>query len=161
MAATKSGPSDKALSISLADRHWLTNLPGKIFSACMKFGGSRRRDADTPGGQTDTQTHRLTDRQTERQTHINKTHRPRHTETHKGTHTHTHTHKSTGDHLGFLHSTRTLMMGLTKRNIGTLDLYLASYPDSSLTPCLLKIFTDIVNFRFGPGYVPHRHKRTI
>ena len=56
IAATNTGPSDKALSISLADRHWLTNLPRKIFSACMKFGGSRRRDAETHGGQTDRHT---------------------------------------------------------------------------------------------------------
>ena len=59
--------------------------------------------------------------------------------------------KSTGDHLGFLHSTRTLIMGLTKRNIGALDLYLASDPGSSLTPCLLKIVKDLVNFRLGLG----------
>ena len=65
IATTNTGPSDKALSISLSDRHWLTNLPGKIFSAFMKFGG---RDAETHGGQTD----RHTD------TH---THRP-HTDTH-------------------------------------------------------------------------------
>ena len=60
---TKSGSSDKALSIGLADRHWLKNLPENIFSACMKFGGSRHRDAETHGGQTDTHTdtHRLTD----------------------------------------------------------------------------------------------------
>ena len=64
MAATNTGPSDKALSISLGDRHWPTNLPGKIFSACMKFGGSRRRDAETHGGQTDRQTDKHTDRQT-------------------------------------------------------------------------------------------------
>ena len=66
MAATNAGPSDKVLSISLADRHWLPNLPGKIFifSACMKFGGSRGRGAETHGGQADTQTHRHTDTQT-------------------------------------------------------------------------------------------------
>ena len=78
MATTNLGPSDKALSISLADRQWLTTLPGKIFSACMKFGGSRRRDAENawrPNGQT----HRHTDTQTYR-----------HTQTQ--THTHTHTH---------------------------------------------------------------------
>ena len=56
MAAMNTGPSEKVLSISLADQHWLTNLPGKIFSACMKFGGSRRRDAETHGGQTDRHT---------------------------------------------------------------------------------------------------------
>ena len=58
MAAMNTGPSDKALSISLSDRHWLTNLPGKIFSACMKFGSSRLGDAETHGGQTDRQTDR-------------------------------------------------------------------------------------------------------
>ena len=67
MAATNSGPSDKALSICLADGHWLKNLPRKIFSACMKFGGSRRRDAATHGGQTD----RHTDTQTHTQTYLN------------------------------------------------------------------------------------------
>ena len=46
MAAMKSSPSDKALSISLADRHWLKNLPRKIFSACMKFGGNRCKDVE-------------------------------------------------------------------------------------------------------------------
>ena len=40
-------------------------------------------------------------------------------------------------------------MGLTKRNIGALDLYLASDPGSS--PCLLKIVKDLVNFRLGLG----------
>ena len=74
-------PSNKALSISLADRHWLTNLPGKIFSPCIKFGGSRRRGAETHHVQTDT--HRHTDRQTDRQT-----------DTHTHTHTHTHTQKA-------------------------------------------------------------------
>ena len=59
--------------------------------------------------------------------------------------------KSIGDHLVFLHSTRTLIMGLTKRNIGALDLYLASDPGSSLTPCLLKIIKDLVNFCLGLG----------
>ena len=67
MAATNTGPSDKALSISLADRHWLTNLPGKIFSACMKFGGSWHRYADTHGGQTD----RHTDTHKDAQTYLN------------------------------------------------------------------------------------------
>ena len=33
MAATNSGPSNKALLISLADRHWLKNLSRQIFSA--------------------------------------------------------------------------------------------------------------------------------
>ena len=59
--------------------------------------------------------------------------------------------KSTGDHSGFLHSTRTLIMGLTKCNIGALDLYLASDSGSSLTPCLLKIVKDLVNFHLGLG----------
>ena len=57
-AATNSGPPDKPLSISPADRHWLKNLPWKIFSACMKFGGSQRRDAETQSGQTDRHTDR-------------------------------------------------------------------------------------------------------
>ena len=65
MAATNTSPSDKALSISLADRPWLTNLPGKIFSACMKFGGSPRRDAETHRGQTDRHTDTHTDTQTD------------------------------------------------------------------------------------------------
>ena len=69
MAATNTGPSGKVLSISLADRHWLTNLPGKIFSACIKFGGNRF---------TDVETHRFYTH-----THI-------HTHTHPHTHTHTH-----------------------------------------------------------------------
>ena len=38
-------------------------------------------------------------------------------------------------------------MGLTKRNIGALDLYLASNLGSSLTLCLLKIVKDLVHFR--------------
>ena len=59
--------------------------------------------------------------------------------------------KSTGDHSGFLHSPRTLVMGLTKHNIGALDLYLTNDPGSSLTPCLLKIVKDLVNFRLGLG----------
>ena len=63
-----------ALPISLADRHWLNYLPGKIFSACMKFGGSRRRDAERHGGQTD----RHTDTQAQAQT---QTHTQTHTET--------------------------------------------------------------------------------
>ena len=42
-------------------------------------------------------------------------------------------------------------MGLTKCNIGALDLYLASDPGSSLTHCLLKIVKDLVNFRLGLG----------
>ena len=59
MAATNTGPSDKDLSISLADRHWLTNLPWKIFSACMKFGGAEMQKC-MAAKQTDTQTHRHT-----------------------------------------------------------------------------------------------------
>ena len=42
-------------------------------------------------------------------------------------------------------------MGLTKRNIGTLDLYLAGDLSSSFTPCLLKIVKHLVNFRLGQG----------
>ena len=44
MAATNTGPSNKALSIRLADRLWLKNLSQKIFSACVKFGGNRCRN---------------------------------------------------------------------------------------------------------------------
>ena len=42
-------------------------------------------------------------------------------------------------------------MGLTQRNIGALDLYLASDPGSSLSPCLLKFVKDFVNFHLGLG----------
>ena len=42
-------------------------------------------------------------------------------------------------------------MGLTKQNIGALDLYLVGDLGSSLTPCLLKIVKDLVNFRLGLG----------
>ena len=62
-------PIRKALSISLADRHWLTNLPGKIFSAFMKFGGiGARMSKRIAFKQTDTQTHTDTDTQTHRHT---------------------------------------------------------------------------------------------
>ena len=47
MAATNSGPSDKALPLSLADRNWFKNLPWQIFSVRMKFGGNRCRDVGT------------------------------------------------------------------------------------------------------------------
>ena len=63
MVATNSGPSDKALPISLADRNWLKDLPRQIFSACMKFGGNRCRDVKT---HFVIETHRHT------QTHIHK-----------------------------------------------------------------------------------------
>ena len=46
MAATNSGPSDKALPISLADRHGLRAFLGKNLSACMKFGGNRCKDVE-------------------------------------------------------------------------------------------------------------------
>ena len=35
------------LPISLADRNGLKNLPRKIFSACVKFGGNPCRDVET------------------------------------------------------------------------------------------------------------------
>ena len=38
---------------------------------------------------------------------------------------------------------------MIKRNIGTLDLHLACDPGSSLTPCFLKIVTDLVNCHLG------------
>ena len=40
---------------------------------------------------------------------------------------------------------------MTKRNNGALDFYLGSDPGSSLTPCLLQIVKDLVNFRLGLG----------
>ena len=42
-------------------------------------------------------------------------------------------------------------MGLTKRNIDALDLYLANDLDSSLTSCHLNIVRGLVNFRLGQG----------
>ena len=69
MAATNSGLSDKAVSISLADRHWLKNLPRKIFSACMKFGGNQCEDVEACRCKTDRQTDRQTDRHTHTHTH--------------------------------------------------------------------------------------------
>ena len=45
------------LSISLADRNGLKNLPRQIFSACVKFGGNPCRDVDTLGFYIHTHTH--------------------------------------------------------------------------------------------------------
>ena len=45
------------LRISLAGRNVLKNLPRKIFSACVKFGGNPCRDVDTLGFYTHTHTH--------------------------------------------------------------------------------------------------------
>ena len=50
-------PSDRALSISVADRHCLNNLPRKIFSAFMKLGGNRCKDVEAPRFETDTHTY--------------------------------------------------------------------------------------------------------
>ena len=45
------------LRISPADRNVLKNLPRKIFSVCVKFGGNLCRDVDTLGFYTQTHTH--------------------------------------------------------------------------------------------------------
>ena len=57
------------LPVSLADGNQLKNIPWKIFSACMKFGGSRCRDVETHSGQTDTRTHIHTHARTHARTH--------------------------------------------------------------------------------------------
>ena len=70
MADTNSGPSDKALLISLADRYWLKNLPRQIFSACMKFGGNQCRMSKCIAFK---ETHTYTQTHADTQTYMNET----------------------------------------------------------------------------------------